>query len=264
MTLLQAILLAIVEGLTEFIPVSSTGHMILCAWLTGTEPTAFMKFYTIAIQFGAICSVLIIYPKYFFRSIQIYPALIVGLIPSILVGVLLSKTIDRLLESVITVAIALILGGIILLFLDRIFASPRYDSLEKLNWKDAFRIGAFQCLAMIPGVSRSAATIAGGMSIGFHRIPAAEFSFLLAVPTIAAATLKKMYDFFQGGYHFQSGEIPLLIIGNIISFIVAFLSIRFMIGYLGRHGFQVFGWYRILIGGCILFAYAMGVSLQMI
>lgn len=253
MTLIQAIILAIIEGITEFLPVSSTGHMIIGSSIMGIQQDEFVKLFTVAIQFGAILSVLVLYFKRFFRSINFYLKLITAFIPAAVFGVLFSDKIDELLESPMTVAISLVAGGIVLLFIDRIFNKNKEDNADNIKYPTAFIIGLFQCMAMIPGVSRSAATIIGGMSQKLTRKAAAEFSFFLAVPTMFAATAKKMYDFYKDhGASFSGEQIKLLAVGNIVAFIVALIAIKGFIGFLTKYGFKVFGIYRIVVGLIIL------------
>ncbi len=264
MTIFQAIILAIIEGLTEFIPVSSTGHMILGSSLMGIESDSFVKLFTIAIQLGAILSVIVLYFKRFFQSFGFYFKLLVAFLPAVFFGLILSDRIDQLLESPLGVAIALFIGGIILLFVDKWFKDGNIDNTNDISYSTAFKIGLFQCISMIPGTSRSAATIVGGMSQKLSRKTAAEFSFFLAVPTMFGATVKKLYDFYKDGYLISPQEVKLLIIGNVAAFIIAMLAIRFFISFLQTHGFRMFGWYRIIVGGIILVLLLSGYDLQVI
>lgn len=265
MTILQAIILAIIEGLTEFLPVSSTGHMIIGSSIMGIQEDQFVKLFTVAIQFGAILSVLVLYFKRFFRSVDFYLKLFVAFIPAVIFGLLFSKKIDQLLESPMTVAVSLVLGGIVLLFVDKWFKSGKEDNADKLKYPTAFVIGLFQCIAMIPGVSRSAATIVGGMSQKLTRKAAAEFSFFLAVPTMFAATAKKMYDFYkEEGAAITGEQIKLLAVGNIVAFVVALIAIKTFINFLSKHGFRVFGIYRILIGSLIIILLMSGHKLEIL
>ena len=264
MNILHVIVLAIIEGLTEFLPVSSTGHMIIASSVMGIASNDFVKLFTIAIQLGAILSVVVLYFKRFFQSINFYYKLIVAFIPAAVFGILFSKKIDQLLESALTVGITLFIGGIILLFVDKWFNQPDVKEEKEISYLNALKIGFFQCLAMIPGTSRSAATIVGGMSQKLSRKAAAEFSFFLAVPTMFAATGKKLYDFYKEGHVFTGEEIKLLAIGNVIAFIVALLAIKTFITFLEKRGFQLFGWYRILVGGVIIILYLSGHNLQVI
>ena len=264
MTILEVIILAIVEGLTEFLPVSSTGHMIIASSLMGIQSDEFVKLFTVVIQLGTILSVVVLYFKRFFQSFDFYFKLLVAFIPAVFFGALLSDTIDKLLESPLAVAISLVLGGIILLYADKWFNRPVVDSTDNISYPTAFKIGLLQCLAMIPGVSRSGATIIGGMSQKLSRKAAAEFSFFLAVPTMLGATVKKIYDFYKSGYEFKGNELNLLLLGNIIGFIVAIIAIKSFIGYVTKHGFRVFGWYRIIIGGIILILLLAGKDLQIV
>ncbi len=249
MNTLQAIILAIIEGVTEFLPVSSTGHMIIASSFFGIAHEDFTKLFTIVIQLGTILSVLVLYFNRFFQSVNFYLKLIVGFIPAVVLGLLLNDFIDGLLESPVTVAISLVLGGFVLLKVDEWFKGSTETEISYLT---AFKIGLFQCLAMIPGVSRSGASIVGGMSQKQSRTSAAEFSFFLAIPTMLGATLKKGYDYYKAGYVLTSEEINLLIIGNVIGFIVALIAIKSFIGFLSKNGFKVFGYYRIAIGLILL------------
>jgi undecaprenyl-diphosphatase len=264
MNLIHAIILAIIEGLTEFLPVSSTGHMIIASSAIGIANNDFVKLFTVAIQLGAILSVVVLYFKRFFRSIDFYFKLIVAFIPAVVFGLLFSKKIDQLLESALTVGITLFIGGIILLFVDKWFNNPAVDNEDEVNYLTALKIGLFQCIAMIPGTSRSAATIVGGMSQKLSRKAAAEFSFFLAVPTMFAATAKKLLDFYKEGHTITGDEIKLLVIGNVIAFVVALLAIRSFITFLQRKGFVLFGWYRIIVGAIIIGLYMTGHNLEMI
>lgn len=264
MNLYEAIVLAIIEGLTEFLPVSSTGHMIIGSSLMGIQSDDFVKLFTVAIQLGAILSVIVLYFKRFFQSFDFYLKLLTAFIPAVIAGLLFSDKIDELLESPFCVAIALLVGGIILLFVDDWFKAPETDDSNHISYPRAFKIGLFQCLAMIPGTSRSAATIVGGMSQKLTRKAAAEFSFFLAVPTMFGATAKKLWDFHEEGYLFSSEDIKLLLIGNIVAFIVAIFAIRTFITFIQKRGFRAFGWYRIIIGGIILAFLLSGADLQVI
>jgi len=264
MTVFQAIILAIIEGLTEFLPVSSTGHMIIGSSLMGIQSDEFVKLFTVAIQLGAILSVIVLYFKHFFQSFGFYFKLFVAFVPAVFFGLLLSDKIDQLMESPLGVAIALLLGGIILLFVDKWFKDGEIDNPNDISYSTAFKIGLFQCLSMIPGTSRSAATIVGGMSQRLSRKAAAEFSFFLAVPTMFGATSKKLYDFYKDGFVISGDQINLLIIGNVVAFIVAMLAIRYFITFLQTKGFRIFGWYRIIVGGIILLLLVSGYDLHVI
>ncbi|MDR6945361.1 undecaprenyl-diphosphate phosphatase [Mucilaginibacter pocheonensis] len=264
MNIIHVIILAIIEGITEFLPVSSTGHMIVASSLMGIAADPFVKLFTIAIQLGAILSVVVLYYKRFLQSVNFYVKLLVAFIPAAIFGVLFSKKIDALLESALTVGITLFVGGIILLFVDKWFNKPTVKAEKDINYFTALKIGFFQCLAMIPGTSRSAATIVGGMSQKLTRTAAAEFSFFLAVPTMFAATAKKLYDFHKEGHIFTGEEIKLLAIGNVIAFIVAMLAIKTFITFLERKGFVIFGWYRIVVGAVIIGLILTGHQLQTI
>jgi undecaprenyl-diphosphatase len=254
MDIVQSVIISVVEGITEFIPISSTGHMIIAEKLLGIKEDEFSKMFTIAIQLGAILAVVVLYWKKFFdfKNLYFYFKLIIGVIPAIILGLLFSDKIDELLESTTTVAFALLLGGIVLIFIDKFFNHPTIRSEKQVSYLNSFTIGIWQCLAMIPGVSRSAASIIGGMQQKMTRSAAAEFSFFLAVPTMVAATGYKLYNYFheQGGFSAQ--EIKLLLIGNIVAFVVALLAIKFFIEFLKKHGFRIWGIYRIMIGLVLL------------
>lgn len=249
MNTIQAIILAIIEGITEFLPVSSTGHMIIASSFFGIEHDAFTKLFTIVIQLGAILSVVVLYFKRFFQSFDFYFKILVGFIPAVVLGLLFSKKIDALLENPVTVAVSLLIGGILLLKVDDWFGNSTNTEITYLK---AFKIGLFQCLAMIPGVSRSGASIVGGMVQKLSRPSAAEFSFFLAVPTMLGATVKKCYDFYKDGFVLTPEHINFLIIGNVIAFIVALIAIKSFIGFLSKHGFKFFGYYRIIVGIALL------------
>ena len=279
MSILETIIIAIVEGLTEFLPVSSTGHMIIAQNLLGVESTEFVKAFTFIIQFGAILSVVVLYWKRFFQlnhtpapegagcvkrfmhTFDFYWKLFVAFIPAAVLGLLFSDAIDAMLESVGVVAVMLVLGGIFMLFCDRIFNKGSEDT--PFTEKRAFMVGLFQCISMIPGVSRSMATIVGGMSQGLTRKAAAEFSFFLAVPTMFGATLYKVYKILKtGGMEMIMDNMTTLIVGNAVAFIVAMLAIKGFIKYVQKYGFKAFGWYRIIVGGLILVMMAAGFDLQ--
>jgi undecaprenyl-diphosphatase len=261
MSILQAIILAIVEGITEFLPVSSTGHMIITSAVMGITGSPFTKVYIVSIQLGAILSVVIFYFKRFFKDFDFYVKLFVAFIPAAILGLLLKKKIELLLENVWVVAITLLLGGIVLIFVDKWFAKNEEAPENDISYTKSFMIGIFQTMAMIPGVSRSAATIIGGLTQKLNRKTAAEFSFFLAVPTMFAATAKSLYD---DKDLLLETNISLLVIGNIVAFIVAILAIRFFIGFLTRHGFKVFGYYRIVLGLVLLALLASGVDLKIV
>lgn len=278
MSTLEVIIIAIVEGLTEFLPVSSTGHMIITQNLLGVESTDFVKAFTVIIQFGAILSVVCLYWRRFFRlnpgkvtnlksflhKFDFYWKLLIAFIPAAFFGLLFNDFIDDILENVWVVASMLIVGGVFMLFVDKLF--NRTDEPEVITEKKAFYIGLFQCIAMIPGVSRSMATIVGGMAQKLSRKTAAEFSFFLAVPTMLAATAFKMLKLFlqPDGADILSQNMSALIIGNVVAFIVALLAIKFFIGYVTKYGFKAFGYYRIIVGGIILALMLTGHHLQIV
>ena len=264
MNIFQAVVLAIIEGITEFLPISSTGHMIIGSSVLGIAENEFVKNFTVIIQFGAILSVVVLYWRRFFKSIDFYIKLFVAFIPAAVIGLLAIDYIDMLLGNVIVVACTLLLGGIFLLFVDRIFEKNESNPESEPNIKSSFIIGVFQVIAMIPGVSRSAATIIGGLTQKLTRKAAAEFSFFLAVPTMFAATCYKLLKIYQSQTGFTSHDIQILAVGNIVAFIVAMLAIKFFINFLTKHGFKVFGYYRIVIGIIILSMYFAGIDLKMV
>ena len=269
MNVFETVIIAIVEGLTEFLPVSSTGHMIIAQNLLGIESTDFVKAFTFIIQFGAILSVLVLYWKRFFQlnrtplpegtpvvkrllhKYDFYWKLFIAFIPAAVFGLLFSDAIDAMLERVEVVAVMLIIGGVFMIFCDRIFNKGSEDTV--VTEKRAFMVGLFQCISMIPGVSRSMATIVGGMAQRMTRKAAAEFSFFLAVPTMLGATVYKVYDLIkEGGTEIITDNISTLLIGNAVAFIVALLAIKFFINFVTKYGFKAFGWYRIVVGALIL------------
>ncbi len=269
MNLIHAIVLAVIEGLTEFLPVSSTGHMIIGSTAMGIASHPFVKVFTVAIQFGAILSVVVLYWRRFFQNFNFYVRLLVAFLPAAVFGLLLKKYIDALLENIIVVALALIAGGVVFLFLDGYFEkrSKRNTSVDDITLPKALKIGFFQVISMIPGVSRSAATIIGGLTQGLSPATAAEFSFFLAVPTMFAATCKSLWDYVkdEGGV-FTQHDMLMLTVGNVVGFVVAMIAIKAFIRFLTRHGFKVFGYYRIVVGIIILllwkFGYFEGVDME--
>lgn len=258
MTYIEAFILAVIEGLTEFLPISSTGHMVIAEAFLHPADLEFTKLFTVTIQLGAILSVVVLYYKRFLQSIEIYKKLIVAVIPVLILGFLLNKKIDSLLENAVCVAVTLTLGGIVLVMTDKWFKHVPEEGEKPFSIFNAIRIGLFQCIALIPGVSRSAATIIGGMTQGLSRKQAAEFSFLLAVPTMLAATgfkLLKNHD------QINSQNVSILLFGNVVAFIVAMFAIKGFISILTRYGFKWFGYYRILVGLILLGLYFSGFSL---
>src|SRR5574344_386174 len=252
MSILETIIIAIVEGLTEFLPVSSTGHMIITQGILGVKSTEFVKLFTICIQFGAILSVLVLYWKRFFQTWNFYFKLFVAFIPAAVIGFLAGDFIDELLGNVLVVAVMLVLGGVFMLFCDKWFNHP--DEKQEMTYKKSFLVGCFQCIAMIPGVSRSMATIVGGMAKKLTRKNAAEFSFFLAVQTMLAASCWDLLKLFLKGEAgaVNSSNALLLIIGCVVAFFVAMAAIKGFISFLTKYGFQAFGVYRIIVGGFIL------------
>lgn len=276
MTILQSFILAIVEGLTEFLPVSSTGHMILTEGILGMQSTAYLKAFTVMIQFGAILSVLVYYFRRFLPfpifglqpdsstslgGWSLYGLMILGCIPAAVLGLLLNDYIDALLGSTWVVLVMLFLGGILMLYIDHLF--PEHGE-RPLRPKNALIIGLFQCLAMIPGVSRSMATIVGGMQQGLTRRQAAEFSFFLAIPTMAGATLLKGYKLYKElGVEVFRDNWDTLLVGNVVAFIVALLAIKFFIGFVSKYGFRFFGYYRIALALIVALALLLGADLSL-
>jgi undecaprenyl-diphosphatase len=275
---LHAVILAIVEGVTEFLPVSSTGHMIIASSLMGINSSEFTKMFTVNIQFGAILSVVVLYWKRFFQSVDFYKKLVVAFLPALVIGFALNDLVDAMLESVLTVAISLVVGGVLLLFVDKWFHNNPTHTTPSA--RQAFFIGLAQCIAMIPGVSRSAASIIGGLAQGISRKAAAEFSFFLAIPTMLAAASYKFITGFLGldiKDDILKGNLPkikasleqlsvqdlqVLLLGNAVAFVVAMLAIKFFIDFLTKNGFKLFGYYRIILGVFLLVLLAMGIDLK--
>lgn len=285
MTLIQTIIISIVEGLTEFLPVSSTGHMIITQHLLGvSQGSPFVHAFTFIIQFGAILSVVCLYWKRFFHidrtpvpadvenpflrfihPLRFYWLLFVGVLPAVVIGLAAKKSglLDWLLDSIWAVAIMLVVGGIFMLFCDKIFNKGREEN--KVNEKRAFNIGLWQCLSVIPGTSRSMATIVGGMANGLTRKRAAEYSFFLAVPTMAGATLLDLLDILEEDATWvNTHDLIMLAVGCVVSFVVALLAMKWFVSFLTKYGFKVFGWYRIIIGIIIIVMLLSGISLNMV
>ena len=275
LSLFQTIVISIVEGLTEFLPVSSTGHMIITQYLMGVnEGSPFVHAFTFIIQFGAILSVVCLYWKKFFlvrnkedfnERLKFYGLLIVGVLPAVVIGLAAKKSglLDWLLDSVEVVAVMLILGGIFMLFCDKIFNKGKEEN--EVTAKRAFMIGLFQCISVIPGVSRSMATIVGGMTQKLTRKKAAEFSFFLAVPTMAGATLLDLLDMFDSETSWATSEhIFLLLLGCAIAFVVALFAMKWFVSFLTKYGFKAFGWYRIIVGTVIVCLLLAGFELNMV
>lgn len=279
MDYLQTIIIAIVEGLTEFLPVSSTGHMIIAQGLLGVESTPFVKAFTVIIQFGAILSVVCLYWRKFFypETMQtkgytwwqaiwrFYLRLIVGVLPAVVLGLSFNDFIESNLGNVTLVAVMLIVGGVFMLFCDRLF--NKGSEATPLTLRRALVIGFVQCISMIPGVSRSMATIVGGMSQRLTRKAAAEFSFFLAVPTMFGATCLETYKLIahgEGNILLEDNNLALLLLGSVVAYVVAIAAIKFFISYVTRYGFKAFGWYRIVAGALILLLMACGVDLAMV
>ncbi|RWU04410.1 undecaprenyl-diphosphate phosphatase [Pedobacter chitinilyticus] len=264
MNYLQALILAIIEGLTEFLPVSSTGHMVIASSIMGIATDDFVKLFTIAIQLGAILAVVVIYWKKFINlnSFAFYVKLAIAVVPALLFGYLLNDFIDNKLGNPIFIAVILLVGGIVLLFIDKLFKNPTVNDESKITNATAFKIGLYQVLAVcFPGLSRSAATIIGGMQQKLTKNAAAEFSFFLAVPTMVAATGYKLLK----GYELLNAEnIKILLFGNVVAFIVAIIAIKSFISFLTKHGFRIFGWYRIAIGILILGLYFAGIEITIL
>ena len=263
MNTIQAIIIAVIEGLTEFLPISSTGHMAIVSAIMKINTDAFTKLFEVVIQFGAILSVVVLYGKKFFdfKKVSFYIKLLIAIIPALVFGALLKKHIDLLLEKPLIIAIIMLLGGIILVFVDGWFKEPTIDNEEDINNKQSLMIGLYQVLAIIfPGLSRSAATIIGGMQQKLSRKVAAEFSFFLAVPTMMAATLKSLYDVYKETPEvLNTNNLQTLLLGSVIAFVVAILAIKFFIGFLQKHGFRMFGFYRIALGVVLIVLIVAGV-----
>lgn len=262
MTIFEAVVIAVVEGITEFLPISSTGHMIITEALLGMNIDEFTKAFTVNIQFGAILSVVILYWKRFLQSWTFYQKLFVAFLPAAVIGFLAGDLIDSLLENVMVVATTMLLGGILLLFVDKWFNKENPD--QEVTYPKALKIGFWQCIAMIPGVSRSAASIIGGMQQKLSRTNAAEFSFFLAVPTMAAASGYKLLKIIlePNGVTMLKDNLTTLLIGNAVAFIVAMIAIKTFITFLQKHGFKVFGWYRIVVGLVLITLLLMGIDLK--
>lgn len=262
MSIIQAIILAIVEGLTEYLPVSSTGHMIITSSIMGIHKQDFTKLFEVAVQLGAIIAVVVLYWKKFFdfKSKNFYFKLIIAVFPALVLGFLLGNYIDKLLESPTTVGIALIIGGVVFLFIDKVFNSGLITREENIKYNRSFMVGLWQCLALVPGTSRSAATIIGGLQQGFTRKLAAEFSFFLAVPTMCAATGYKLLKAYKETPEILKDKHNLLAlgVGNLVAFLVAIAAIKFFIEFVQRFGFKYFGWYRIIAGALLLALVAGG------
>ena len=263
MGIVDAIILAIVEGLTEFLPISSTAHMKFTNPLLGVEPSPFTDMFEVVIQLAAILAVVVVYYKKFldFKRVQFYIKLIIAVIPALVVGFLLKKYIDSALNNLVFISWVMIGGGIILLFIDRVFVNPAIDREEKISYKTSFAIGCFQVLSIVfPGLSRSAATIIGGMSQKLTRSAAAEFSFFLAVPTMLAASAKSFWDTYKDHPEvIAKDNMMLLLLGSIVAFIVAIIAIRFFIRFLKKYGFRAWGIYRIIAGIIMLILIWRGV-----
>jgi len=259
----QAIVLAVVEGLTEYLPISSTGHLILTSAWMGISTQDFTKDFLIMVQFGAILAVVFEYFHVFVKSFKIYPILIAGFLPAGIIGLLVKNRIDALLESVWTVAIALVVGGVLLVFTDKIFNEnkARVKTVDKMTWKNGLAVGFAQCAAFVPGVSRSAATIWGGLSQKLDRRTATEFSFLLAFPTLSGATLLKAV---KAIHRIDAMGWELLLLGNIISFAIGLISIRYFIKYVTKHGLKGFGYYRIALGLIVIAILMMHIEIPIV
>ena len=264
MTIIESIVVAVVEGITEFLPISSTGHMIITEALLGMNIDEFTKAFTVNIQFGAILSVVVLYWKRFLQTWTFYQKLFVALLPAAVIGFLAGDLIDGLLENVMVVAITMLVGGVLLLFVDKWFKKENEN--QEVTYPTALKIGFWQCIAMIPGVSRSAASIIGGMQQKLSRTNAAEFSFFLAVPTMAAASGYKLLKIIlePNGVSMLKENLATLLIGNIVALIVAMIAIKTFITFLQKHGFKVFGWYRIVVGLILITLLLMGIDLKVV
>ena len=272
MSVFEAIIVAIIEGLTEYLPVSSTAHMIFTSTLFGNEKDEFVKMFQVSIQFGAILAVVVVYWRKFFdfSNFKFYMKLALAVIPALVLGYLFDDAIEAVLEKPVPIAITMVCGGILLLFLDRVFKSPAIYDEKQIPVKSAVAIGFWQCLAMMPGVSRSAASIIGGMQQKLSRTTAAEFSFFLAVPTMLAVTA---YSVFLKDWNYMGQEmkglemilyspdniahenLKIFLIGNVVAFIVALIAIKSFVSFLNKYGFKPFAWYRIIIGLILLLVF---------
>jgi len=247
MNFFDATILGLVEGLTEFLPISSTGHMILASTFLKLPDQEFLKTFEISIQLGAIMAIVFLYARKFISNLEMYKKLIVAFMPTALIGFAFYKIIKTYLFSPLVVAIALIIGGIVLIILDKkiISANSKYNNLEQITYKNAFMIGLIQCISMIPGISRAAATILGGVYNGFNKKQATEFSFLLAVPTMFAAT---GYDLLKTPITITSHELQVFAVGFIVAFLSAWLAVKLFLKFIEKYGFKYFGYYRIVLG----------------
>ena len=247
MTLLEAIIIGIIEGLTEFLPISSTGHMILATYLMQLHESEFVKTFEIVIQIGAILAIVSMYMKRFLAGLEIYFKLAVAFVPTGIIGLLAYSTIKTYLMSPLVVAISLILGGVVLILIDEKVEKNKghYNDITDISYKSAFYIGLIQCFSMIPGVSRAAATIIGGVFNGFDKKQAAEFSFLLAVPTMLAAS---GYDLLKSPVELNQEAVTLLLAGLVTAFIFAYFAVKLFLVLLKKYGFRHFGYYRIAVG----------------
>lgn len=265
MSILQTIILAIIEGLTEFLPISSTGHMALASAFMGIEKSDFTTLFIENIQFGTILSVIVLYWRKFFdfKKLNLYIKLIIAFIPAAILGVLFKKNIDAMIGTPVFIACTMFFGGFVLIFVDNWFKNPTIESEEKVSNKNALVIGFFQVIAVIlPGISRSAATIIGGMQQKLTRKAAAEFSFFLAVPTLAGAFAKSLWDAYKETPEILTKQnMSILAIGNVIGFLVAIVAIKGFIAFLTKNGFKLFGYYRVIVGAIILALIIFGVDL---
>ncbi len=261
MTFFQAMILAVIEGLTEYLPVSSTGHIILGSWLMGIHTDPFVKDYTVMVQFGAILAVLVLYVRRFLLNVKVYPIVLAGFIPAAVIGLAVKSHIDQILGSVWIVGSTLLLGGILLVLTDHWISrhQVRVKRLEEVKPLSAFKIGIFQCLAFLPGVSRSAATIWGGLHQGLGLVTATEFSFFLAVPTLTGATFLKGIKIVDT---LTRDQWEILFYGNLVSFVVGLVAIRFFIRLIERYGLRHFGYYRIVLGLIVLLTLSFGHELE--
>lgn len=263
MNTIQSIIIGIVEGLTEFLPISSTAHMRITENLLGiANKDEFTKVFTVAIQLGAILSVVVLYWKKFFqfKNFNFYIKLLLAVVPALIFGKLFNEKIDAVLEKPLFIALIMIAGGVVFIFIENLFKEHTIDKEDNIDFITSIKIGLFQCLAILfPGLSRSAATILGGMSLKLTRAAAAEFSFFLAVPTMLAATVYKLYKYKSEVGSFSSNELKQLAIGNFVAFVVALLAIKFFIGFLQKHGFKIWGYYRIVLGLLLLLLIKKGI-----
>lgn len=267
--IIKTIFLGIIQGITEWLPISSTGHLILFSSIWPLEPSKFFEVFKVVIQFGSILAVLVLYEQKLNpfdsrksakkkQTLQLWSKVIVGVIPCAIIGLLLDNIIEDYLSKNIVIAITLILYGMIFIFVEKHPKKEKVQTIERLDYKSALKIGCFQCLALIPGTSRSGATILGGLYCGCSRTVASEFSFFLAIPVMFGASLLKVIKYLMMVGLFSFGQLFLLVLGTFVAFVVSLFAIKALLNYVKNHDFTVFGWYRIILGiFVILFFYIL-------